>query len=121
MSVFANPFRFDSTGDFWVPETEEAAFLAEVELVVMTRKRTRAIPGEIPWDQEFGTLLEYLRHEREGVDPTEVASELQEVFRRYLGEGRVQVVSTGVSDGKIQISLQYGRGKQLALTLPGES
>jgi len=120
MTIFSNPFRFDSTGDFWAPETEDEALLAEVTLLVMTRKRTRQIAGEIAWDQEFGTLVEYLRHDRETVDSTEVTAEMQEAFNRYLGAGRVRVVSVVVSSGAMRIDLQYGREKNLSLTLPVE-
>ena len=121
MQVFANPLRFDANGDFWAPTTDEEALLAEVELLVMTRKRTRKIPGEIVWDQEFGTLVDYLRHSRETSDPTEVAAELQEAFKRYLGEGRIQVTSVSAEDGAMRIHLQYGATRTATLTVPFDS
>lgn len=121
MTVFANPFHFDANGDFWKPETDDEALLAEVELLVMTRKRTRQIQGEIAWDQDFGTLVEYLRHSRETSDTTEVASELQEAFKRYMGEGRIRVVSVIVEAGAMRINLQYGKTRTATLTVPFDS
>lgn len=118
MTIFANPLRFDATGDFWTPKTEDEALLAEVELLIMTRKRAGNIQGEIIWDQEFGTLIEHLIHARETVDATEVAAELQEAFRKYIGDGRIQVVSVTVGKGLMHVRLQYGKTQNTTLTIP---
>ena len=121
MFLFSSPLRFGAGGDFAVPETEDEEFLAEVRQLVMTRRRLGKVGGEIPWDQQRGTGLDYYRHARDTVDPSEIASDLQEVFQTYLTSGRVRSVSVRVSGGALYVDVQYGKNKTLTLTVPAGS
>ena len=121
MFLYSIPLRWGAGGDFAVPETEDEAFLSEVKELVMTRRRLGRVGGEIPWDQGFGTGLEFYRHAKETVDPAELTSDLQEVFQTYLTSGRIRSVSVRSGNGVLLVDLQYGRDKTLTLTVPAGS
>ncbi len=55
------PFRRDQKNDF-VNATEEALVKSAVGQVLGTRGSNERIVGELPWNTEFGSLIEILRH-----------------------------------------------------------
>lgn len=125
--VVTQPLREASFGGVLMTALSDS-LASEIEQVLMTRGFNEGSIGELPWDCDFGSGLDYLRHMKESDADTMkelVRFYCLESLQKYLPEVSVIGVSVGTkednSGGKaliIDIQWQENSGsKSLILSL----
>jgi phage baseplate assembly protein W len=65
-------------------------------------------PGELPWDPDFGAMLDAVRHKNmNALLPEEVYDYIRDALARYEPEVTVADISIGIEDTNLRISLRW--------------
>lgn len=84
--IVTQPFRMSAAGGVAMVSNNDS-IASQVEQVVMTRGFADGIIGELPWDIDFGSGTEYIRHRRESsidVDANLVRFWCIDALKKYI-------------------------------------
>jgi hypothetical protein len=111
--IVTQPLRESTSGGIFMTSISNS-LASEIEQVIMTRGFFENSVGELPWDCDFGSGLEFLRHKKESSiesDKDLVRFYCLESLRKYLPD----VSITGVTVTKTD-NIQGGKSLNIDIT-----